>query len=165
MYGNCVPSCRSCYNAVDPLCAFSYEAFIPLRSLVDNSGMSEAGWNFLQHEKNTSLHGYEAWLLNRVLNNDQLRKVFFYTYKASAWRRAEVQRYLDDARVFLEKLLLLIHITGGQPARRTELMTLQCRNPLDGEGRRNIYLENGLVTFVTFHWLHQDYPSLPPITS
>ncbi len=64
-----------------------YESVVPLitlRRLVDNPGMNEAGWNFIQHPQKTSLHGYEAWLLNRVLDNDQLRKVFFYAHKASA---------------------------------------------------------------------------------
>jgi hypothetical protein len=51
-------------------------------------------------------------------------------------------------------LLLLIHILGGQPARGTELLSLQLRNTIHGL-RRNIFIENGLVGFVTFY--HKGY--------
>lgn len=44
---------------------------------------------------------------------------------------------------------MLIYLTSGQPARGTELTSLQYCNAAHGR-RRNIFLENGLVTFVTF---------------
>jgi hypothetical protein len=44
---------------------------------------------------------------------------------------------------------LLLHITSGQPSRGTELMDLQHCNTAHGR-RRSIFLENGMVSFVTF---------------
>jgi hypothetical protein len=46
------------------------------------------------------------------------------------------------------------NILGGQPARGTELFSLQLRNTIYGL-RRNIFLENGLVSFVTCY--HKGY--------
>jgi hypothetical protein len=67
------------------------------------------------------------------------------------WRRKTAEQYLKQATNFLELLLLLIHILGGQPARGTELLSLQLRNTIHGL-RRNIFIENGLVGFVTFYY-------------
>jgi hypothetical protein len=49
---------------------------------------------------------------------------------------------------------LLIHITGGQPARGTELLSLQHYNTVHGL-LRNIFIENGLVSFVICY--HKGY--------
>jgi hypothetical protein len=134
------------------------EAVVPplsLRSLQDNPAESAPGWNFVQHPANTALHGYEKWLLNRVLDNTWLQKDFFGSGLQAKVRSQAVENYLSLVDGFLETLLLLVHVTGGQPARGTELLTIQHRNPEDGQGRRNIFLENGLVSFVTFY--HKGY--------
>lgn len=69
--------------------------------------------------------------------------------KKAIWRTEAVKRYIRQVQEFLEILLLLIYLTSGQPARGTELTSLQYCNAAHGR-RRNIFLENGLVTFVTF---------------
>lgn len=52
---------------------------------------------------------------------------------------------------FLEYLLLLCHITTGQPSRGTELLGLRHSNSVHG-CHRNIFLENRLVGLViTYH--------------
>jgi hypothetical protein len=135
-----------------------WEAVVPplsLRSLLDNPSESAPGWSFMRHPANTILHGHEKWLLNRVLDNPWLRKDFFESELQAKWRGQAVKDYLALVDQFLETLLLLVHITGGQPARGTELLTIQYCNPEDGQGRRNIFLENGLVSFVTFY--HKGY--------
>ena len=55
---------------------------------------------------------------------------------------------------FREKLLVLMHITGGQPARGTELLSIRHSNTETG-GHRNIFIEDGLVVFVTRY--HKGY--------
>jgi hypothetical protein len=45
-------------------------------------------------------------------------------------------------------------MTGGQPARGTELLTLRWRNSVHCE-IRNIFIEHGLVSFVTSY--HKNY--------
>jgi hypothetical protein len=70
------------------------------------------------------------------------------------WRRKSAEQYLKQANTFLELLLLLFHILGGQPSLGTELFSLQLRNTIHGL-RRNIFIENGLVNFVSFY--HKGY--------
>jgi hypothetical protein len=61
---------------------------------------------------------------------------------------------LRQVDTFLQRLLLLTHITGGQPARGTELLSIQYCNTVHGL-LRNIFIENGLVSFVTCY--HKGY--------
>jgi hypothetical protein len=134
------------------------EAVIPplsLRSLLDNPAESAPGWSFIKHPSNTMLHNHDKWLLNRVLDTPWLRKDFFKSQLQAKWHGDMVYSYLSKVDRFLETLLLLVHMTGGQPARGTELLCVQYCNPEDGQGRRNIFLENGLVSFVTFY--HKGY--------
>ena len=58
----------------------------------------------------------------------------------------EVAEYTSKAETFLEQLLVLIHLTGRQPARGTELTTIRHRNVL--QNLRNIYIEDGQVIVV-----------------
>lgn len=59
-----------------------------------------------------------------------------------------LEAYLGWVDEFLQRLLLLTHMTSGQPARATELISIRhCNTP---EGRhRNIFVEHGLVCIVT----------------
>ena len=43
---------------------------------------------------------------------------------------------------------MAVHLTGGAPARVPELLSIQHVNT-DNNGRRNIFIEDGLVVFVT----------------
>jgi hypothetical protein len=61
---------------------------------------------------------------------------------------------LQQVDAFLYRLLLLVHITRGQPGRGTELLNLQYYNTTHGL-QRNVFVENGLVSFVTFY--HKGY--------
>jgi hypothetical protein len=44
------------------------------------------------------------------------------------WKKKAVQAYFNKVDAFLKRLLLLIHMTGGQPPRGTELIGLQHSN-------------------------------------
>jgi hypothetical protein len=65
----------------------------------------------------------------------------------------QYQRSIDR---FRELLLVLFHLCGGQPARAPELLGLRWKNTSQG-GTRNIFIENGLVAFVTGY--HKGYRS------
>lgn len=129
---------------------------LSLRSLVDNPAESAPGWSFVQDLRNEVLQGYGRWLLDRIVENNWLCKDFLGASGVTVrWREGAVASYLAQVERFLERLLLLIHITGGQPARGTELLSIQYCNPADGQGQRNIFLENRLVSFVTYY--HKGY--------
>lgn len=95
--------------------------------------------------------------MDRVLNADWLWEEFLELRKSDSqavWRASAVDSYLCQVDQFLEWLLLLIHITAGQPGRATELLGLRYKNTVHGR-HRSIYLERGLVSTVTAY--HKGY--------
>ncbi|KAI0615940.1 hypothetical protein TUN199_12091, partial [Pyrenophora tritici-repentis] len=64
------------------------------------------------------------------------------------------ERYMDRVVEFREKLAVLMHMTGGQPARGPELLSVRHSNTVQG-GHRNIFIEDGMVVFVTRY--HKGY--------
>src|SRR5436190_2328083 len=119
-----------------------------LQDLKDNPALSRLGQSFLTDLRNPALQGHDRWLLNRVLKHSWLQDEFFVDVQQARWKAPAVEDYLSQVDAFLEQLLLLVHITSGQPARGTELLSLQYCNAAHGR-RRNIFIENGLVTIVT----------------
>ncbi|KAK3167767.1 hypothetical protein OEA41_010896 [Lepraria neglecta] len=141
-----------------------YEQSIPrfdLGKLRDNPANAQTGWSFLQEPQN-DLARWQEWLINRVLDQRILREQFFQSERRVAgqppkepqWQVARVRQYLELLRRFLTRLSMLIFILGGQPARGTELFSLRYRNTFHG-GYRNIYIEQGLLGFVTLY--HKGY--------
>ena len=64
------------------------------------------------------------WLLNRVLQTPELTQQFVYQDDEGIWKPGQVNNYMDKISLFMEKLLVLIHISAGQPARSNELLSL-----------------------------------------
>lgn len=126
-----------------------------LTSLKDDPTICSANYSFLQDERNQEiLDGQQRYLLNQLRHNPRLRRRFFSNPETLTWDKKRVKQYLQLTEAFLRRLLLLVHITGGQPARGTELLTLRWRNSSHSEVR-NIFIENGLVSFVTSY--HKNY--------
>jgi hypothetical protein len=65
-----------------------------------------------------------------------------------------VKWYMDRVVEFREKLAVLMHFSGGQPARGPEILSVQHSNTMQG-GHRNIFIEDGMVVFVTRY--HKGY--------
>jgi hypothetical protein len=63
------------------------------------------------------------------------------------WKEQEVQKHLRRVDRFLELLCLAVHITGGQPARGSELLSVRWRNGALQD--RNLYVIDGEVVVVT----------------
>ncbi|THC88033.1 hypothetical protein EYZ11_012517 [Aspergillus tanneri] len=111
---------------------------LALHELQDDPVNNQRGWNFLQDQRNRAVLPTtgKQWLMDRVLRADWLREEFL-----------EVDR-------FLERLLLLIHVTAGQPGRATEIVSLRHSNTVQGR-HRNIFIKHGLVSTVTAY--HKGY--------
>jgi len=65
-----------------------------------------------------------------------------------------VLAYLRAVAAFRTQLLLLMHLTGGQLARVTELLSVRHRNTAAGQ-QRNVYVEDEMMIFVTRY--HKGY--------
>ncbi|KAF4534198.1 DNA helicase ATP-dependent RecQ type [Lasiodiplodia theobromae] len=141
----------------------NHEEIVPtfhLHRLQDDHSNSQNRWSFLQDPKNAAEFGLpggsDSWLMNRVLDNDWLRDEFVRLGKKRElrWMKPAVSQYLIKVDYFLERLLLLVHLTSGQPARGTELVSLQHSNTRQGH-HRSIVIENGLLGTVTSY--HKGY--------
>jgi hypothetical protein len=138
------------------------EAIIPqlnLNQLTDDPTNNKRGWNFLQDPRNHAVLSTtgQRWLLDRVLTVDWLRAEWVEVRPSDSqmvWHASVVDHYLQQVDQFLERLLLLIHLTAGQPARATELLSLRHSNTVCGR-HRNIFIEHGLVSTVTTY--HKGY--------
>jgi hypothetical protein len=131
---------------------------ILLHRLQDNHSSGKKGWSFLKDERNVDQlqEGSERWLLDRVLENDWLRDELLDMSPESQlrWKKKAVQAYFEKVDQFLERLPLLIHMTGGQPPLGTELVGLQHSNTAQGQ-HRGIFIEKGLISTVTSY--HKGY--------
>ncbi|KAK9363679.1 hypothetical protein V1504DRAFT_472730 [Lipomyces starkeyi] len=72
----------------------------------------------------------------------------------NGFARAGEQGYAAPGRCETGALPLLMHCTGGQPARGAEVIGIRYQNTRNG-GVRNIFIEDGLVCFVTSY--HKAY--------
>jgi hypothetical protein len=96
-------------------------------------------------------------MLDRVLNADGLRTECVEVRKRDSkviWKPSSAKQYVAKINSFLERLLLLMHITGGQPARGPEIISIRHSNTVKG-GHRNIFIKDGMVVFVTQY--HKGY--------
>jgi hypothetical protein len=123
-----------------------------LFSLKDDPTVHQSNYSFLQDPRNEKiLGGQERYLLRQVRQRLRLRRQFFSDPEKLLWDQEHVKQYIQRVQAFLRRLLLLVHLTGGQPARGTELLILRWRNSARCE-TRNMFIENGLVSFVTSYY-------------
>ena len=94
------------------------------------------------------------------MEDDKLIKQFVRTTDASPasendshtaipWNEAGISRYFKAVEKFKEQLFVLVHLTAGAPARSTESVTVAYENGVDDRGYRGVFVDNGLVSFVT----------------
>ena len=116
----------------------------------DNSLNSSPFSNFLLNSRtNFGVDESTRWLWNRIVNDSTLKNRF--RKSNTQWRVKRLQRYFLTISEFLEKLLILFHIIGGQPARAPEILSIRVSNSVNS-GVRNIFYENELICFVTFYY-------------
>ena len=57
--------------------------------------------------------------------------------------------WIQQLKKFKEELFVLVHMTGGAPVRGTEIVSIRSKNGADGRTGRGIFVDRGLVSFVT----------------
>jgi hypothetical protein len=90
-------------------------------------------------------------LFQQVGQDAAIRDQFIKRGTRSGINTQEVERYIDRVIAFQEKLIVLMHITGGQPARGPEIISVRHSNTVKG-GHRNIFIKDGMVVFATRYY-------------
>jgi len=85
--------------------------------------------------------GYMLSLLNKVKLEDRMID------DKECWQADKVRVYLERKKKFLQGLMLVMYLTGGQPARGTELGSIKFRNT--SLSNRNIFIYRGMVCYTT----------------
>ena len=127
---------------------------IPWQSLRDNPTDERPGWNFLQDHRTRLPVDGRMWLFDRVGRDATIRGRFLKSDTESGINRRGIESYMARVAEFREKLLVLMHITAGQPGRGPEILSIRHSNTVRG-GHRNIFIEDGMVVFVTRY--HKGY--------
>lgn len=118
---------------------------IPWSQLYDDPVESKDGWNFLQDPRTPWPVDGSNWLLHRTRHTPSIQSRFIDDQQLTTKR---IDVYLDHVIRFREKLCVIVYLCGGQPARGRELLSIRHRNT-PGGGIRDVFIEDGLVTFVT----------------
>lgn len=112
-----------------------------LKTIKDEMSNTQQGFSFIQHPENQLERSYRV-LLRRSWLPDQPGTL----QKNGRWHSMGCEAYLDRTQRFLQDLMLLMHLTGGQPARGPELTTIKSQNSTTSA--RNIFLLHGQMMFV-----------------
>jgi hypothetical protein len=84
---------------------------------VDQPSETEVGWSFLDNERNKFGIHKEWWMFERMYQEQALREQFLdVNGKLQEGAGEQYQRHIER---YLELLLVLIHLCGGQPSRAT----------------------------------------------
>jgi hypothetical protein len=127
---------------------------VPWENMRDNPTDGRPGWNFLKDQRTRMPVDGERWLFERVGQDASVQSQFIKPGSQSGVDRQAVEQYMDRVVEFREKLAVLMHISGGQPARGPELLSVRHSNTVQG-GYRNVFIEDGMVVFVTRY--HKGY--------
>lgn len=123
-------------------------------ALRDNPSNTTPGWSFLDDQRSKFAVNSKDWLFRRIRGHEKLRKAFERTGSKSGLNQGRVKEYISWVARFREQLFVAMHITGGQPARGSEILSLRCYNTWKG-GHRNVFIEDGIVVFMTEY--HKGY--------
>lgn len=124
---------------------------VPWTQLYDDPSNPTLAWDFTHDPRTKWPVDGDAWMYHRVQQDVALRTRFC---RAGALHAARLHDWLRGLDRFRGRLLALMHLAGGQPARGTELLSVRYRNTAHG-GHRNLFIEDGLVVMVTRY--HKSY--------
>ena len=106
----------------------------------DNPRNEEAGWSYIEDDRNDWPVDGSTWIHDQIGRSQQLQRRFIKDSDQVEWKQQEIERYLGQVAVFRGNLLVLMHMTGGQPARAPEILSIQRCNSRQGR-RRNVFVE------------------------
>jgi superfamily II DNA helicase RecQ len=129
---------------------------IALDKLEDDVTWTKRGVSFIGNQHN-KLDDNRKWMLQRAQSDKIGRKMFV----DGVWVMGQVRAYLREIDKFRELLLLVVHLTGGQPARGTEITTVRFKNGFLQD--RNIFAIHGHMVVVTRYHKSQSQFDKPKV--
>jgi superfamily II DNA or RNA helicase len=121
---------------------------IPWSALHDDPSNAHVGWSFIDDQRNRFPVDGPTWLSQRIQQDRRVCQRFVKPGTTSGISKERLTDYMRQVSHFRAQLLVLMHMTGGQPARGPEILSVRHRNTAQG-GHRNLFIEDGLVVFVT----------------
>lgn len=116
-----------------------------MEKLVDCLCEDDPGYSFLTERKNDRLlNSYKTALgehLIRELASRDPQRTFLLIHPLTGrrqWNKAELSLWAEKVAEFVNALLVLVHLTSGQPARATELREYMLTN--SRSGLRNVFI-------------------------
>lgn len=109
---------------------------VPWDALYDDPTNGEIGWQFVHDQRSQMPTDGREWLYNRVKDQEGLQNRFVRTGSECGYDRERIADRMRQVARFQGLLLVLMHITGGQPARRSDILSVRHRNRAAG-GHRN----------------------------
>lgn len=130
---------------------------LDLQTLQDDRAVDTVGFSFLTNPHNGRLKVTWETLFSRVCTVRQRREDWFEDATARPSQNDDVQfraqavaAYENDVKAFLRLLLIAVHLTGGQPGRSIEVLSMRYKNTAEG-GVRNVFLSQGQVVLATWN--------------
>ncbi|GAB7357797.1 hypothetical protein MBLNU459_g0613t1 [Dothideomycetes sp. NU459] len=124
---------------------------MPLMDMEDDVTWTKRGVSFVNNTRNNLQDGHQ-WMLKKAKSSEGGRKLRVN----GVWQVRKVRRYLREVDKFMELLLFCVHLTGGQPARGTEITSVRFRNGFLQD--RNIFVIHGsMVTITRYHKSQSQY--------
>lgn len=122
-----------------------------ISKIADNHRVLDEGWNFFQDVRNEWAVDGEQWMGTRLFDDDSIRQRFI-RHQIGITIECDtdaVTRYLRAVKKCKERLIVLVHLSGGAPGRSTELTSIQCENGKYARSQRGVFMDDGLMAFVT----------------
>ena len=114
-----------------------------LDSLHDEMSIVKHGYSFVQDPRNNLSTKYLELSSQACLDPEN------GLMSGESWNSKAVRHYLHQNEELLKQIGLLLHLTGGQAPRSTELSSIECENgPTTSRG---FYIHDGAVCYVTRH--------------
>ncbi|KAK5110579.1 hypothetical protein LTR85_000994 [Meristemomyces frigidus] len=128
-----------------------------VQQIRDDHAMMDEGWSFWKDVRNEWPVDGERYMGMRLFQSGAVRERFVRCQSGPSveYHADAVAQYLRAVKKFKEKLIVLVHMSAGAPARSTELTSIQCENGKHARSQRGVFIDNGLVMFVTAY--HKGY--------
>ena len=119
---------------------------LDLNKVIDDHSNTSLRYSFVKEEENNLCDGVIR-MVERLKQHNCVNEFISSYGNQLEFQADQVHQYTAKYNQFLELILILVHITAGQPARGTEITSLRYCNWITSP--RNIYILDGQVMIVT----------------